>query len=188
MPEKKPHRKIFIIGGVVATLMFGFCFAMVPLYSMICKATGINTSVPSSELVTKTPVDANMKADLSREVTVQFVTVNNMGLPWDFYPQVKSVRVHPGENVKVFFHAKNATEKDMTVQAIPSMTPTESLSHFHKIECFCFTQQALKAGESKEMPLIFNVDKALPKNIGVITLAYTLFDSTPKVTKEVKKG
>jgi cytochrome c oxidase assembly protein subunit 11 len=183
MPEKKSHRKIFIIGGIVAALMFGFCFAMVPLYSMICRATGINTSAPTGELITKAVIDKNIVADKTRDITVQFVAVNNMGLPWDFYPRVKSIHVHPGENAKVYFHAKNTTEKQMTVQAIPSMTPTESLSHFHKIECFCFTQQTLKGGESKEMALIFNVDKDLPASVHVITLAYTLFDS-----KAAKKG
>jgi cytochrome c oxidase assembly protein subunit 11 len=156
--------------------MFGFCFAIVPFYSMICKATGINTSVRTSELVLPARADAHRVIDKSREVTVQFVATTHMGLPWDFSPQVQSVRIHPGENTTVYFHAKNTTGKQMTVQAIPSMTPPESLGHFHKIECFCFRQQTLKAGESKEMPLIFNVDKDLPKNIHVITLAYTLFD------------
>ena len=72
----------------------------------------------------------------------------------------------------------------MTVQAIPSMTPTEAISHFHKIECFCFRQQTLKGRESREMPLIFQIDKDLPKDIHVITLSYTLFDATPKETKK----
>jgi cytochrome c oxidase assembly protein subunit 11 len=96
------------------------------------------------------------------------------------------VRVHPGENTTVYFYAKNATAKAMTVQAIPSMTPTDAMSHFHKIECFCFKQQSLNAGASKDMALIFQVDKDLPKDIHVITLAYTLFDATPKETS--KKG
>ena len=185
MSEKKSHRKIIIIGGIAAALMFGFCFAIVPFYSMICKLTGISTSVSTSELVLQARTDANTQVDKTREVTVQFVAMNHMGLPWDFYPHVKSVRVHPGENAKVYFYAKNTTAKFMSVQAIPSMTPPASLGHFHKIECFCFRQQSLKGGESKEMPLIFNIDKELPKDIHVITLAYTLFDTTPN---EIRKG
>jgi cytochrome c oxidase assembly protein subunit 11 len=186
MSEKKSHRNIFIIGGVAAVLMFGFCFAMVPIYSLICKATGINTSVPNGELVTRADSAAMTKnpPDLTREVNIQFIAVNHMGLPWDFYPRTKSVRIHPGENAKVYFYVKNMTDKAMTVQAIPSMTPPESMSHFHKIECFCFRQQKLAAHEGKEMPLIFNVDKDLPKETHVITLAYTLFDVTPKVSKK----
>jgi cytochrome c oxidase assembly protein subunit 11 len=184
MTERKSHRKIFIIGSIAAVVMFAFCFAIVPVYSKICLATGINTSVPTSQLTT--PTTASKTVDLSREVTIQFVAMNDMGLPWDFSPQVKSVVVHPGENTKVFFHVRNTTTNQMVVQAIPSMTPTDAISHFHKIECFCFRQQTLAGRTSKEMPLIFNVDKDLPKEMHVITLAYTLFDVTPKVT--TKKG
>jgi cytochrome c oxidase assembly protein subunit 11 len=103
-----------------------------------------------------------------------------MGMPWEFYPKTKTIDVHPGENNKIFFYAKNPTGKDMSVQAIPSMTPTEALSHFHKIQCFCFTQQTLKAHQSRDMPMIFRIDNDIPKDIHVISLAYTLFDTTPK--------
>src|SRR6266508_649108 len=121
--------------------MFGFCFAMVPLYGLICKATGINTSVAAAELTTPAAASVIEKAaDKSRDVTVQFTATNHMGLPWDFYPKTKSIVVHPGEKIKVYFDAKNTTDKNMTVQAIPAMTPTESIAHFHKIECFCFHQ------------------------------------------------
>jgi cytochrome c oxidase assembly protein subunit 11 len=128
-----------------------------------------------------TPVQTNQintALDASRAITVQFVAVNHNGMPWDFYPRIPSVTVHPGQNNKVYFYAKNTTDHLMTVQAIPSMTPTEAISHFHKIECFCFKQQTLKQAESKNMPLVFEIDKDLPKNIHVITLAYTLFDVT----------
>jgi len=185
MEKKVSHRKIVIITGAAASVMFSFCFAIVPFYSIICKATGINTSLPTSDLVNPASGEnAHPVADLTREVTIQFVAEHNMGMPWDFYPKTKSVSVHPGQNAKVFFYAKNTTDKDMTVQAVPSITPSEAISHFHKIECFCFKQQSLKAHESKDMPLIFNVDKDLPKETRVITLAYTLFDTTPKASRK----
>lgn len=180
-PTPKSNKRIIVIGCIAAAIMFAFCFAMVPLYSLICQATGINTSVPSAELLKATKVDG-AQADLSREVTVQFDTEMHNGMPWDFYPRTKSITVHPGEVNKVYFYVKNTTTHDMTVQAIPSMTPPDALSHFHKIQCFCFTQQSLKALESKDMPMVFQIDKNLPKNIRVITLAYTLFDVTPKQT------
>lgn len=185
MAEQRSHRKIYLIGLVVAVLMFGFCFAMVPLYGLLCKATGTNnTSKAGNVLSQSTNLAALSTAvDLSREVTVQFTTNNHMGLPWDFYPKVKSVTLHPGEKKTVYFYAKNTTRHEMTVQAIPSMTPTDALNHFHKIECFCFTQQSLGAGKAKDMALIFQVDANLPKEIKVMTLAYTLFDATP-----LKKG
>jgi len=185
MQKKPSHRKVFIIGGIAAVVMFGFSFAMVPLYSTICRVTGISTSVPSYELsLPAIATNASGGEDLSREVTVQFVVINNKGMPWDFFPNKKTITVRPGQNITTSFHAKNATSRTMTVQAIPGMTPTESISHFHKIQCFCFNQQTLKGGESKDMPLIFNVDKDLPKDIHVITLAYTLFDVTPKKTSK----
>jgi len=185
MSEKRSHRKICIIGGIASTVMFMFCFAMVPLYSVICKATGISTSVPISEWTRPVQGLTNEAPDLSRTITVQFVAVNNLDMPWKFYPVAKSVDVHPGKSAKIYFYAKNMTDKRMTVQAIPSMTPTDSISHFHKIECFCFNQQSLNGKESKNMGLVFTIDKDLPKEIKVITLAYTLFDVTPK---DAKKG
>jgi cytochrome c oxidase assembly protein subunit 11 len=184
MNTKKPHRKVFLIGLTVAVVMFGFCFAMVPLYSLICKATGINTSVPGSGLLTAVSAQTTEPPDLSRVITVQFVAVNHNGMPWDFYPLTKSLQVHPGENSKVYFYVKNPTEKTMTVQAIPSITPSEALSYFHKIECFCFTQQTLKGHDSKNMPMTFRIDKEIPKEVHVITLAYTLFDTGPKETRK----
>lgn len=182
MSERKSHRKVLIIGGIVAAVMFGFCFAIVPFYSLICKSTGISTSV-ADELVTKAQLeDINSKGapGEDREVVVQFTATNHMGMPWEFYPKTKSIRVKVGKTSKVLFWAKNTTDKNMTVQAIPSMTPVDAISHFHKIECFCFTQQSLKAHIGRDMPLVFNIDKDLPKDIRVITLAYTLFDVTPK--------
>src|SRR3990167_10184690 len=169
---QKSHRKIFIMGGIAAVVMFGFCFAMVPLYSLLCKVTGANTSVANAALITPALAESISKAsDFNREVIVQFTATNHMGMPWDFYPKLKSIKIHPGEKVKVYFYAKNPTDKLMTAQAIPSMTPPTSISHFHKIECFCFNQQTLKAGESRDMALVFQVDKDLPKDVRVITLS-----------------
>lgn len=177
MSAPKTHRTVMILGGFAAAVMFGFSFAIVPFYSAICKATGISTAAPT-ELSSQS--FGSGQTDENREVLVQFTATNHMGMPWEFYPKEKAVRVKVGKNAKVFFYAKNTTDKDMTVQAIPSMTPAEGISHFHKIECFCFKQQSLAAHVGRDMPLIFNIDKDLPKDVRVITLAYTLFDVTPK--------
>lgn len=182
MTQPKSHRKVFIMGGIAVAIMFTFCFAMVPLYNLICKKVGISTTV-SKELVTPSQV-ANGPPDLSREIKIQFVAVQHMGLPWDFYPKVKSVTVHPGETSKVMFYAKNTTDKTMTVQAIPSITPGEATGHFHKMECFCFRNQKLAAHTGKEMPLVFTIGKDIPKHVRVITLAYTLFDVTADAAKK----
>jgi len=178
--ERKSHRKVFVVTAIVIALMFGFSFALVPFYKLICKATGINTSVLAADLAKSSVAASQAQVDRQREVTIQFVALTNKNLAWDFYPLTKEVRVHPGENTKVAFYVKNNTHQDMIVQAIPSMTPTDAISYFHKIECFCFQQQGLKAGANKEMNLIFYVDKDLPPETHAITLAYTLFDNTPK--------
>ncbi len=178
MSAPKSHRKIMVIGGFAAAVMFGFSFAIVPFYSAICKATGISTATPTELSAPSFAVDG--QTDENREVLVQFTATNHMGMPWEFYPKTKAVRVKVGKNNNVMFYAKNTTDKDMTVQAIPSMTPVDGISHFHKIECFCFKQQSLAAHVGRDMPLIFNIDKDLPKDVRVITLAYTLFDVTPK--------
>ena len=184
MSKLSTHRRIYIIGGIAAFVMFGFCFAMVPLYSLICKKTGINTSAANGELLKQADAASLTSApDFSRTIIVQFTATNHMGLPWDFYPRKKSIQVHPGENATVYFYAKNTTDHEMTVQAIPSMTPPESIGHFHKIECFCFRQQTLGAHGDKDMPLIFYIDKDIPPSVHVMTLSYTLFDS-PKVAKK----
>lgn len=179
------NRKLIIITASAAAIMFGFCFAMVPLYNVFCKATGVSTSSANGALLSQaTPAQLKEQPDLSREITVQFTATNHNGMPWAFYPKVKSITVHPGESHQVLFYAKNTTPQKMTVQAIPSMTPTEAISHFHKIQCFCFNQQSLSAGESKDMPMQFRIDKAIPKDVHVITLAYTLFDVTPTPPKK----
>jgi cytochrome c oxidase assembly protein subunit 11 len=182
-PDKSsPHKKVLWITGVVVVCMFGFCFAMVPLYSLICKATGINPSFQNADLVKPTSSKAIADINWSRDITLQFVATNHMGMPWEFHPNQKIMSVHPDERMKVTFHVRNPTDKTMLAQAVPSMTPTDAIKHFHKIECFCFNQQALKAKEEKDMALIFYVDDSLPKEIHTITLAYTLFDVTKKST------
>lgn len=174
--RKSPRKTVGILTLIVG-LMFGFSFALVPLYRVACKKIGLNTSV---SLEGKADKGAEIQVVLNREIAIQFIAMTNKSLAWEFRPLVKSIKVHPGASTKVVFFAKNHTKKNMVVQAVPSMTPVESIPHFHKIECLCFNQQALKAGEAKEMALVFQVDKDLPKDVHTITLAYTLFDVTRK--------
>lgn len=178
-------KKTGIILGIVAILMFGFGYALVPLYNVMCQALGINGKTGGPTAQAQKGV-----IDYSREITVQFVATNNANLPWKFYPIVKSIKVHPGENAKVAFYAENETNKTMTVQAIPSVTPGLAAQHLKKTECFCFTRQTLKANEGLEMPLLFHIDNELPKEFHTVTLSYTLFDVTNLKTKvpENKQG
>jgi cytochrome c oxidase assembly protein subunit 11 len=163
-------KKIIMICTLIAVFMFGFSFALAPLYNSFCKLAGIPRLLTEKEFFEK--------ADATREITVEFTATNNKELTWDFYPLSKKVIVHPGENATTLFFARNTSQQTMTVQAIPSIVPTAAIAHFHKIQCFCFKQQTLKANESLKMPVVFKVDRELPKDIHTITLAYTLFDVT----------
>ena len=158
-------RKLILIG----IGMFAFSFALVPLYSVLCKVTGINGKVPLTAAVASTSVD------VQRNITVEFLAKADQSIPWAFAPQVQQVRVNPGEIKQVDFRVENLTADNMIGQAVPSISPGEAAQYFKKMECFCFTQQPLNAHESKLMRLQFYVDPALPKEFHTITLSYTLY-------------
>lgn len=170
---KNPIYKTVFLSSLIAAGMFAFSFASVPLYNAVCRTTNFNKG---TRISAESP-------DLTREITVQFVTTNNANLDWEFYPGITTLSVHPGENHQVMFYAKNRTNHIMTAQAIPSFAPPLAGRFFKKIQCFCFNKQTLKAGESINMPVIFRIDNQLPKQIHTITLAYTLFDLTHTVRK-----
>jgi cytochrome c oxidase assembly protein subunit 11 len=160
---------------LVVIAMFGFGFALVPLYDVFCDITGLNGKTNSTAVAyTASSVDK------SRTVRVQFITRNAKGIPWKFEPVVNEIDVHPGEMKLVSFYAKNNASYDIIGQAVPSVSPGLAANYFHKIECFCFTQQPLVAGTEVEMSLQFYVDLELPADIKTLTLSYTLYDITEK--------
>ncbi|WKE65835.1 cytochrome c oxidase assembly protein [Gallaecimonas kandeliae] len=171
MAEAKDHSKLVKRLVLLVVAMSGFAFALVPLYNVFCQVTGINGK-------TGGPVAApiNDIEDHSRTVTVQFVAYVTDGLPWQFHPDVTQVVVHPGERKQVHFFAKNLADKAVTIQAIPSVAPGIGAKYFHKIECFCFHQETLAAGQQTEMKLLFFLDPELPKDIDTLTLSYTLYN------------
>lgn len=158
---------------LVTVAMFGFGFALVPLYNLFCDVTGLNGKTNTTAFIPATEL-----VDTSRNVTVQFVATNNAGMPWEFRPEVFKLTVHPGEQVQTTFFARNPRAIKMVAQAIPSVSPGRAAAYFHKTECFCFNQQALDGGAAIDMPLSFIVDRDLPDNVTTITLSYTLFDVT----------
>lgn len=166
---------------VVAGLMFGFGYAMVPMYKHICAALGINVlslteqQVPGASAGRK----ANTQVDLTRTITVEF-DANARG-PWDFKPEVRHVDVHPGQITTVMYEFKNIQNRTMAAQAIPSYAPKQATAHFNKLECFCFNEYTLKPGETKRWPVVFVIDPKLPKGVSTITLSYTFFEVGGKV-------
>ena len=181
--EEKPEdsvenntRRTLIRSVLVAGGMFGFGFAMVPIYNVFCKVTGLNGKTDQTPyLKAKEAV-----VDTSREIKVQFVATKNAGMTWDFAPSTPQIVVHPGQVGELEFIARNPTDRRIVGQAIPSVTPFEATNYLHKVECFCFTTQVLEPYEEKVMPLRIIVDQALPTQgkFNKLTLQYTLFDVT----------
>ncbi|WP_369600565.1 cytochrome c oxidase assembly protein [Hahella sp. SMD15-11] len=169
----KNHRLVVRMVVIVAA-MFGFAFALVPLYQVFCVVTGLNGKTADEAWVP--PAEAVV--DESRWVTVQFISQNHDGMPWQFAPEVYKVKVHPGKPTRVSFRVANPTDRHMVAQAVPSVSPSEASRYFHKIECFCFGRQELAPGEAESMPLQFVVDVGLPETIRTVTLSYTLYDVT----------
>lgn len=157
---------------LVTVAMFGFGFALVPLYSVLCSVTGLNgkTERIDAQAASKLVVDEN------RWVNVEFTAGVNNGMPWEFKPMQTRVRVHPGAINSIAYYARNPTSEAITGQAIPSLTPGTAASHFKKLVCFCFDRQTLQAGEAKVMPVRFIVDDKLPADIQTVTLSYTFFN------------
>jgi cytochrome c oxidase assembly protein subunit 11 len=176
---------------VVASLMFGFGYALVPMYRAICDALGINVLALAEQRTAgglggsgKSNAAPNSQVDRSRTITVEF-DANARG-PWDFKPAVRSVQVHPGELATVMYEFKNVQNRTMAAQAIPSYAPRQSAAHFNKLECFCFNEYTLAPGESKAWPVAFVVDPKLPRDVTTITLSYTFFEvggKTPAAPK-----
>ncbi|MGD2118795.1 MAG: cytochrome c oxidase assembly protein [Chromatiales bacterium] len=168
-------RASFTRYALVVVLMFGFGYLMVPLYDVFCEVTGINGK---TGVISENEIARSFLVDESRTIKVQFMSVNNGTMPWSFVPKVKTMEVHPGQVYAAAYQATNTTPRDMAGQAVPSVAPNTASLYFNKTECFCFTRQELAAGETKDMPLRFVIDPALPKDIKTVTLAYTFFDVT----------
>ncbi|CAB3766281.1 cytochrome c oxidase assembly protein [Paraburkholderia humisilvae] len=156
---------------VVAFLMFGFGFALVPMYRAICQVTGINNLVQRD---TSAAEAKNTQVDMTRTISIEF-DANARG-PLGFKPEQNSIDVHPGEVTTVMYQVTNPQGRTVDAQAIPSYAPREATEYFKKIECFCFTQQKLNAHETKLLPVVFVVDPKLPKDVKTITLSYTFFE------------
>jgi len=169
----------------MTVVMFGFGFALVPLYDVYCKVTGINgktTGRIDREAVLSEHVDKE------RTVMVEFLSSVHGDMPWDFKPLVRRVRVHPGAVTEVSYIAMNRAGNTVTGQAVPSLAPGLAAKYFNKTECFCFTRQTLKPNEEKVMPLRFVVDPELPEDVGAVSLSYTFFQVEPANTAGQQAG
>jgi len=165
------HRGVIRKVLMVCAGSFLFCFALIPIYSIYCEITGINGKTGNAGGSSA----AAGVVDTTRTITVQFDTSVKAGLPWSFRAKQASIEVHPGQITEVLFEASNMSANDLVGQAVPSVAPNRASIYFNKTECFCFTEQTLAAGETRDMPVRFVVDPALPANVSVMTLSYTFY-------------
>ncbi|CAA0124657.1 Cytochrome c oxidase assembly protein CtaG [BD1-7 clade bacterium] len=167
--EKRKSRVLaWLLLGVV--FMFAFAFALVPLYDTLCQALGINGKIAdgpqqmqSSSVVAVNPVNLQM-------------VVTNNGIDWTFFTEQPSMSVEPGKEYHIDFHATNHGDQSQTIQAIANVTPTELAQYVIKMECFCFTEQTLGAGESAVLPLVLSISPDIPEAYSTLTLSYTLYE------------
>ena len=157
--------------AIIPLLMFGFGFALVPLYDVFCDITGLNGKTGRVE-ASEINID---QVDRSRTIEVRFLANTNTGLPWSFEPLVKKMDVHPGQVYEAVYRVRSASDRKTLGQAVPSVSPGLAAQHFNKTECFCFTQQELAGRETRDMPLRFIVGTGISEDIEQITLSYTFF-------------
>jgi len=163
--------------AVITVGMFGFGYALIPIYKHICEITGLNIlAIGERDLPGKSSQarPGNTQVDTTRLITVEFDA--NVRGPWDFKPEKRSIQVHPGELTTVVYEFQNIQNRTMAAQAIPSYAPKQAASHFNKLECFCFNQYTLAPGEKKQWPVAFVIDPKLSRDVTTITLSYTFFE------------
>jgi cytochrome c oxidase assembly protein subunit 11 len=168
------RRRHWLRLSAVTVAMFGFGFALIPLYGLVCDLTGYSGS--TSMLVN--PAEVSERPDPSRLVTVEFTTTVNGSGPWTFAAETARLQVHPGQLYTVNFVARNGKDQPVVAQATPNILPRVATKYLKKTECFCFRQQPFEAGEEKHMPVRFMLDPELPAEVETVTLSYTFFDAT----------
>ena len=176
------NRRMVAKLAVVALAMFGFGYALVPVYKAVCNALGINVlslAERQQQAGASGLAAGNSQVDGARTVTVEF-DANARG-PWSFKPAQRSIDVHPGQMVTVMYEFRNVQDRTMVAQAIPSYAPRQAAAHFNKLECFCFSEYTLAPGEARQWPVVFVIDPRLPGDVRTITLSYTFFEVGGKV-------
>ena len=175
------QRKQVILLSTLAVGMLGFAYALVPLYEVFCEITGINGKTSGRVADPSTVAEVLIESD--RVVTIQFLGQVANGMPWEFRPTEHQIQVRLGEINTTDYYARNRAAQAVTGQAVPSVTPGYAAKYLHKVECFCFSQQLLEAGEEVRMPVKFYVDVELPEEVRTLSLSYTLFRVPERVER-----
>ena len=171
------NRQILLKLLIASVMMFGFGYALVPMYKALCEVTGINVVTSKNDYGIRAYSAnkvGNTQVDYSRKVTIEFDS-NSRG-PFTFRPVKNYLEVHPGEMTEIVYEVTNNMNRSVDAQAIPSYAPKIAMEFFTKLECFCFQQQTLAPHEMKKMPVMFVIDAGLPADVKTITLSYTFFE------------
>lgn len=178
-PVPRNHSRLVVKLLLLVAGAFLFAFALVPLYNVLCEVTGFNgktsAGFAAGGLKTELAPAPASRVDTGRLIRIEFTGTVMPGLPWEIRPLKVSMDVHPGELQQISYLVRNNADRAITGQAVPSVTPGQAAQHFEKIECFCFDQQTLAAGEAQEMPLAFIVSPEVGRDITHITLSYAFF-------------
>ncbi len=173
--QQKNKRLVIRLMGIVGGMVL-FTAAMIPIYDVFCDLTGLNGKTGD-----KTQASANMEVDTSRLITLGFVAIKPTEIEADFKPRTSQMEINPGQVYETEFYVKNHSDRDVVLQAVPSVAPGQASLFLHKTECFCFNQQPLAAGEEKWLPLRFFLDTEFPEETQELTLQYTLYDISASV-------
>ncbi len=191
LPAPSRHKALIKRLLLLVAGAFIFAFALVPLYNVLCTATGFNGKTAGPGIIRdgfgvgglQTAAAPAVKVDAGRDIRVEFTGTVMPGLPWEMRPLTTHLDIHPGELQQVSYLVRNTSNQPSTAQAVPSVSPGQAAQHFEKIECFCFSQQTLAPGEAREMPLAFIVKPEVDRKISHITLSYAFFNiDTPRQT------
>jgi cytochrome c oxidase assembly protein subunit 11 len=166
------HRSLAFKLAIGAVAMFGFGFAMVPLYDVFCEITGLGGRTADGPQVVAEAVDPD------RKVRVEFIATRGRLANWEFGPETSHMYVHPGQLYQTSYIARNATSLQRSAHAVPSVSPGSAAQHMKKTQCFCFETQHFEPNETKEMPVVFMIAPDLPAHVETLTLAYSFFDTT----------
>ena len=175
----RSNRKLVLKLLAVVAAAFAFGFALVPLYDVLCSVTGFNGKTKQGSVGVggiNSVASAPSRIDMNRIVTVEFTGTVMPGLPWEMRPLTNSLDLHPGEMHQAKFLVHNNSDKTIVGQAVPSVSPGQAAQHFEKLDCFCFSQQTLAPGETKELPLTFIVKPEIDDQIRTVTLSYAFFN------------
>ena len=173
MTSKNANRTLVLKLGLVAVAMFGFGFALVPLYRVLCDITGLGGRLSQQSA---TVVAADYEVDASRLVTVEFLATVNNNAGWVFRPTTAKMQVHPGELYTTTYYAENLLDRRLVGQASYNVAPSRAARHFAQPDCFCYSQQVFEPREGRDMNVTFFISPTLPKDVEVVTLSYTLYD------------